>query len=89
MAEAEGRLDEALALHEEAAARWEAYGRVDGRADCAPRRRAMPARARPGRRGADRLAAARTIYEGLRARPSIAEVDELLGDQPASARAAT
>jgi tetratricopeptide (TPR) repeat protein len=89
LAEAEGRLDEALALHEEAAARWEAYGRVDGRADAlhgAGRCLLALGRVEEAR---DRLRTARAIFSGLGARPSVAEVDALLGDQPASARAAT
>jgi tetratricopeptide (TPR) repeat protein len=89
LAEADGRYGEALALHDDAAARWGLFGRLDGRADSLlGAGRCLLALGRDDEaRG--RLADARAIYEGLGARPSIAEVDELLGDQPASARAAT
>jgi tetratricopeptide (TPR) repeat protein len=88
LAEADGKTDEAAALYENSAAGWRAYGFVFalaqsllgsgrcllalGRAD----------EARP------RLNEARDIFARLGARPALAEVDALLGDQPAAARAA-
>jgi tetratricopeptide (TPR) repeat protein len=88
LAEADGDPEAALPLFEEAAKRWAEYGYVFGRglallgfARCllalGRRTDAIPV-----------LQQARDIFAGLDATPALAEVDALLGDQPAAARAA-
>jgi class 3 adenylate cyclase/tetratricopeptide (TPR) repeat protein len=88
LAEADGDAGAALTLFEEAAERWAKYGYVFGQglallgsARCmlalGPRSEAAPV-----------LQQARDIFAGLEAAPALAEVDALLGDQPAAARAA-
>jgi class 3 adenylate cyclase/tetratricopeptide (TPR) repeat protein len=88
LAEADGDNEGALALFEEAAKRWADYGYVFGRglallgsARCllalGRRTDAIPV-----------LHEAREIFAGLDAEPALAEVDALLGDQPAAVRAA-
>ena len=88
LAEADGDPEAALLLFEEAAKRWADYGFVFGRG------LALLGSARCllalGRRtdAAPVLQQARDIFASLEAAPSVAEVDALLGDQPAAARAA-
>jgi tetratricopeptide (TPR) repeat protein len=88
LAEADGDPEAALLLFEEAAKRWAEYGYVFGRG------LALLGSARCllalGRRTAaiPVLQQARDIFAGLDAAPALAEVDALLGDQPAAARAA-
>ena len=88
LAEADGDPEAALPLFEEAAKRWAEYGYVLGRglallgsARCllalGRRTDAIPV-----------LQGARDIFVGLDAAPALGEVDALLGDQPAAARAA-
>jgi len=88
LAEADGDAQAALPLFEDAAKRWAEYGYVLGRglallgsARCSValgrRTDAIPV-----------LHQARDIFAGLDAAPALAEVDALLGDQPAAARAA-
>jgi class 3 adenylate cyclase/tetratricopeptide (TPR) repeat protein len=88
LAEADGQTAEAAALHEDAAAGWRAYGSVVGLAQSllgAGRCLLALGRAEEAR---PKLDEARDIFAGLGARPALAEVDALLGDQPAAARAA-
>jgi tetratricopeptide (TPR) repeat protein len=88
LAEADGDPNAALPLFEEAAKRWADYGYVFGRG------LALLGSARCllalGRRtdATPVLHQARDIFAGLEAAPALAEVDALLGDQPAAARAA-
>ena len=88
LAEADGDPKAALLLFDEAAKRWGEYGFVFGRG------LALLGSARCllalGRRteAAPVLHQARDIFAGLDAAPALAEVDALLGDQPAAARAA-
>jgi tetratricopeptide (TPR) repeat protein len=88
LAEADGDAGAALTLFEEAAGRWAEYGYVFGRGTAllgaARSLRALgrQADARP------LLQQARDIFMDLDAAPALAEVDALLGDQPAAARAA-
>jgi tetratricopeptide (TPR) repeat protein len=88
LAEADRDPGAALPLFEEAAKRWGEYGFVFGRA------LALVGSARCllalGRRtdATPVLQQARDIFAGLEAAPMLAEVDALLGDQPAAARAA-
>src|SRR2546422_720243 len=88
LAESDGDPEAALPLFEEAAKRWAEYGYVLGRglallgsARCllalGRRTDAIPV-----------LQEARDIFVDLDAAPALAEVDALLGDQPAAARAA-
>jgi len=78
LAEAEGRLDEALAGYVEAATRWREFGNVVeeahaqfGRGRCLLGRDRHEEAAKP-------LTAARSIFEQLGASPLVAEVDEHL-----------
>jgi class 3 adenylate cyclase/tetratricopeptide (TPR) repeat protein len=88
LAEADGDPKAALALFEEAAKGWSEYGYVVGHA------LALLGSARCllalGRRtdATPVLQQAHDIFTGLDAAPALAEVDALLGDQPAAARAA-
>jgi hypothetical protein len=88
LAEADGDPKAALLLFEEAAKRWGEYGFVFGRG------LALLGSARCllalGRRteATPVLHQARDIFAALEAAPTLAEVDALLGDQPAAARAA-
>jgi len=88
LAEADGDPEAALLLFEEAAKRWAEYGYVLGRG------LALLGSARCllalGRRtdATPVLRQARDIFAALEAAPALAEVDALLGDQPAAARAA-
>jgi len=88
LAEADGDPIAALPLFEEAAKRWADYGFVFGRG------LALLGSARCllalGRRtdATSALHQARDIFAALGAAPALAEVDALLGDQPAAARAA-
>ncbi len=88
LAEADGDPEAALPLFEEAARRWSEYGYVLGHA------LALLGSARCllalGRRteATPVLHQARDIFASLDAAPALAEVDALLGDQPAAARAA-
>jgi hypothetical protein len=88
LAEAEGNPGAALPLFEEAAKRWAEYGYVLGRG------LALLGSARCllalGRRteATPVLHEARDIFAALEAAPALAEVDALLGGQPAAARAA-
>jgi len=88
LTEADGDPEAALPLFEEAARRWDEYGYVFGRG------LALLGSARCllalGRRteATPVLQQARGIFAGLEAAPALAEVDSLLGDQPAAARAA-
>ncbi|MDX6399453.1 MAG: hypothetical protein QOF27_59, partial [Gaiellaceae bacterium] len=88
LTEADGDPRTALGLFEEAAKRWSEYGNVLGHA------LALLGSARCllalGRRteATPVLHQARDLFAGLEAAPAIAEVDALLGDQPATARAA-
>jgi tetratricopeptide (TPR) repeat protein len=88
LAEADGDPEAALALFEEAAKGWANYGNVFGRG------LALVGSARClvalGRRtdATPVLQQARDIFAGLDAAPALDEVDALLGDQPAAARAA-
>lgn len=88
LAEADGDPEAALPLFEEAAKRWGEYGYVFGRG------LALLGSARCllalGRRtdATPVLHEARDIFAALKAAPALAEVDALLGDQPAAARAA-
>ncbi len=76
-AEAEARLPDALALHEQAATRWESYGSVPGRAD------ALLGQARClvalDREADAPLTEARGLYATLGHAAGLAELDELLG----------
>jgi hypothetical protein len=88
LAEADGDPEAAVPLFEQAAERWAEYGSVLGRG------LALLGSARCllalGRRtdAEPVLREAREIFAGLGAAPALAEVDALLGDQPAAARAA-
>jgi hypothetical protein len=88
LAEADGDPEAALLLFEEAARRWGEYGFVFGRG------LALLGSARCllalGRRteATPVLHQARDIFAAVEAAPALAEVDALLGDQPAAARAA-
>ncbi len=88
LAEADGDPEAALSLFEEAAKGWADYGYVFGRG------LALLGSARCllalGRRtdATPVLHRARDIFTDLGAAPALAEVDGLLGDQPAAARAA-
>jgi tetratricopeptide (TPR) repeat protein len=88
LAEADGKPAVALPLFEKAATGWSEYGYVLGQAlallgsarclvALGRRTDAMPV-----------LQQARDLFAGLGAAPALAEVDALLGDQPAAARAA-
>ena len=88
LAEADGDPQAALPLFEEAAKRWAEYGYTLGRG------LALLGSARCslalGRKtdATPVLHQAHDIFAGLEAAPALAEVDALLGDQPAAARAA-
>jgi len=86
LAEIEGKLEEARELHDEAAARWASYGRVDGRADSllgAGRCLLALGRDNDGR---ERLDEARAIFQQLGAQPALVEIAELLGESAPAAR---
>jgi tetratricopeptide (TPR) repeat protein len=88
LAEADGDPEAALPLFEEAAKRWAEYGYVFGRGlALLGSARCLLALER-GTEAAPVLHQARDIFAGLEAAPALAEVDALLGDQPAAARAA-
>ena len=88
LAEADGDPEAGLPLFEEAARRWGEYGFVFGRG------LALLGSARcllvlgRGTEATPVLHQARDIFAGLDAAPTLAEVEALLGDQPAAARAA-
>ena len=88
LAEADGDPKAALLLFDEAAKRWGEYGFVFGRGlALLGSARCLLALAR-GTEATPVLHQARDIFAGLDAAPTLAEVDALLGDQPAAARAA-
>jgi hypothetical protein len=88
LAEADGDPEAALLLFEEAAKRWGEYGFVFGRGlALLGSARCLLALGR-GTEAAPVLHQARDIFAALGATPALAEVDALLGDQPAAARAA-
>jgi class 3 adenylate cyclase/tetratricopeptide (TPR) repeat protein len=88
LAEAEGNPEAALPLFEEAAKRWAEYGFVFGRAlALLGSARCLLALGRTTD-ATPVLHEARDIFAGLEAAPLLADVDALLGDQPAAARAA-
>ncbi|HXE94398.1 MAG TPA: adenylate/guanylate cyclase domain-containing protein [Gaiellaceae bacterium] len=88
LAEADGDPEAALPLFEEAAKRWAEYGYVFGRGlALLGSARCLLALGR-GTEATPVLHQARDIFAGLDAAPMLAEVDALLGDQPAAARAA-
>ena len=76
LAEAEGRLPDALVLHEQAASRWESYGSMSGRADTLlAQGRCLVAL---GREADTPLSQARGMFASMRHATGLAEVDELL-----------
>jgi len=78
IAEAEGRLDEAMAAYADRAAGWLRYGSIPEHAlALLGQGRCLRALADPG--ADEPLARAREAFEGLGAAPFVAEVDELLG----------
>ncbi len=78
LAEADGDLEAAAAGHADAAARWERFGVVTDQAFALlGQGRCLLALGRPAE-ARHALARARTIFERLRARPALAETDELL-----------
>jgi len=88
LAEADGDPKAALLLFEEAAKRWADYGFVFGRGLALfGSARCLLALGR-STDATPVLHEARDIFAGLEAAPALAEVDALLGDQPAAARAA-
>jgi tetratricopeptide (TPR) repeat protein len=88
LAEADGDPEAALPLFEEAAKRWAEYGYVLGRGlALLGSARCLLALGR-GTDAIPVLQQARDIFLGLEAAPLLADVDALLGDQPAAARAA-
>jgi tetratricopeptide (TPR) repeat protein len=88
LAEADGDPKAALFLFEEAAKRWGEYGFVFGRGlALLGSARCLIALGRTTE-ATPVLHQARDIFAGLDAAPTLAEVDALLGDQPAAARAA-
>jgi tetratricopeptide (TPR) repeat protein len=88
LTEADGDPKAALLLFEEAAKRWGEYGFVFGRGlALLGSARCLVALGR-GTEATPVLHQARDIFAGLDAAPMLAEVDALLGDQPAAARAA-
>jgi class 3 adenylate cyclase/tetratricopeptide (TPR) repeat protein len=88
LTEADGDPKAALLLFEEAAKRWGEYGFVFGRGlALLGSARCLVALGR-GTEATPVLHQARDIFAGLGAAPMLAEVDALLGDQPAAARAA-
>ena len=88
LAEADGDPKAALLLFEEAAKRWGEYGFVFGRGlALLGSARCLLALGR-GTEATPVLHQARDIFAALDAAPALAEVDALLGDQPAAARAA-
>jgi class 3 adenylate cyclase/tetratricopeptide (TPR) repeat protein len=88
LAEAGGDPKAALLLFEEAAKRWGEYGFAFGRGlALLGSARCLLALGR-GTEAAPVLHQARDIFAALGAAPALAEVDALLGDQPAAARAA-
>ncbi len=88
LAEADGDPEAALLLFEEAAKRWADYGFVFGRGlALLGSARCLLALGRTTE-ATPVLHQARDIFAELEAAPALAEVDALLGDQPAAARAA-
>jgi len=88
LAEADGNPEAALLLFEEAAKRWAEYGFVFGQGlALLGSARCLLALGRTTE-ATPVLHQARDIFAGLEAAPALAEVDALLGDQPAAARAA-
>jgi tetratricopeptide (TPR) repeat protein len=88
LAEADGDPGAALPLFQEAARRWAGYGNVFDRALMLfGSARCLLALGRTTEATAP-LQEARDIFAGLEAAPALAEVDALLGNQPAAARAA-
>jgi len=88
LAEADGDPEAALPLFEEAAKRWGEYGYVFGRGlALLGSARCLLALGRETD-ATPVLHEAREIFAGLGAAPALADVDALLGDQPAAARAA-
>jgi class 3 adenylate cyclase/tetratricopeptide (TPR) repeat protein len=88
LAEADGDPKAALLLFEEAAKRWGEYGFVFGRGlALLGSGRCLLALGR-GTEATPVLHQTRDIFAALGAAPALAEVDALLGDQPAAARAA-
>ena len=84
--EADGRHEDALRLNETAAAGWQQFTFAFGRAQALHAAgRCLLALGRIDDAGS-RLAEARSIFGELRALPSLAEVDALLGDAPLRAR---
>lgn len=85
-AEAQGKLEQALHLHREAADRWASYGFVleEGQALLGAGRCLLGLERRD--EAASRLETARTVFSSLRAEPLLAETERVLG-QLASARA--
>jgi tetratricopeptide (TPR) repeat protein len=88
LAEADGRTAEAVALYDDAAGGWREYGFGFGLArSLLGAGRCLLALGRADE-AKPRLNEARDIFAGLEAAPALAEVDALLGGQPATARAA-
>jgi len=87
LAEADGKTDEAATLFDDAAAGWKEYGAVFPKAQSLlGAGRCLLALERPDE-AMTRLSEARDIFTRLGARPALAEVDALLGNQPVAARA--
>jgi class 3 adenylate cyclase/tetratricopeptide (TPR) repeat protein len=77
LAEAEGRLDEALPLYERAAARWQEFGSVPGRAEALlGHGRCLLSLGRPGSEGP--LTEARDLFASMRYEAGLAESQALL-----------
>ena len=79
VADESGKLDEALALYEDAAARWHEHGFVLGRAEALlGAGRCLVALDRPGE-ATTALQAARELFQQLGANPGVERMDDLLG----------
>ena len=77
LAEAEGRADDALALYEQAAKRWHAFGGVPGRAEALlGEGRCLISLGRPG--AEEPLAEARTLFSSMGYEAGLAESENLL-----------